>query len=262
MRMTFSHALALAATLLAAAPATAQQAQQQRTTVHGQVVDTRSGQPVAHAAVYLGNDRTVTIADAEGRFELKRIRPGSRAVWAEAPGYTMEVQVAEIPSGEANLTLQMQSDPVRLATLTVTTSRLDRRARAYAGTARVFRESDLASMWYNNVQQLVESRGSVRATACPGSGFANRRGALGAPMIGSYVGGGDCIYARGSTYSSRVFIDEMPWVGGLESLSDFQLAEVARVEIYGHGREVHVFTRQFMNWLSRRAYVPTPIGLM
>jgi len=257
MRLRLPHALALAAALLAAAPAHAQRAS---TTVHGQVVDTRTGQPVAHAAVYLGNDRTVTVADAQGRFELKHIRPGTRAMWADAPGYSMDVVMVEVPENEANLTLQMQSDPVRLATLTVSTSRLDRRSRGYAGTARVFRESDLAGMWYSNVLQMVQSRAGVRQTACPSQ--AGRFGALGAPVMGSSTVGGDCIYARGGAYTSRVFIDETPWFNGLDLLRDFQMADVARVEVYGHGREVHVFTRQFMDWVSQRPYVPVPIGLM
>jgi hypothetical protein len=101
----------------------------------------------------------------------------------------------------------------------------------------------------------------VRQTACPSQ--AGRFGALGAPVMGSSSSiGGDCIYARGSAYTSRVFIDETPWFNGLDLLRDFQMADVARVEVYGHGREVHVFTRQFMDWVSRRPYVPVPIGMM
>lgn len=259
MRLRLTHALALAAALLAAAPA---HAQRKNVTVRGQVVDTRSGQPVAHAAVYLGNDRTVTVADAQGRFELKHIRPGSRAMWADAPGYSMDVVMVEVPEDPAEVTLQMRSDPVRLATLTVSTSRLDRRSRGFAGTSRVFRESDLAGMWYSNVLQMVQSRAGVRQTPCPSQAGLGRFGALGAPVVGSTVGGGDCIYSRGGASGSRVFIDETLWIAGLDGLRDFQLAEVARVEVYGHGREVHVFTRQFMDWVSKRPYVPVPIGLM
>jgi hypothetical protein len=259
MRLRLPHALALAAALLAAAPA---HAQRKNVTVRGQVVDTRSGQPVAHAAVFLGNDRTVAVADAQGRFELKHIRPGTRAMWADAPGYSMDVVMVEVPENEADVTLQMQSDPIRLATLTVSTSRLDRRSRAYAGVSRVYREHELAGMWYSNVLQMVQSRAGVRQTACPYQGGLGRYGALGAPVVGSTVGGGNCIYARGGAYTSRVFIDETPWIDGLDRLRDFQLADVARVEVYGHGREVHVFTRQFMDWVSQRPYVPVPIGLM
>jgi hypothetical protein len=251
-----TYAAAIAAVCLAAAPAAAQ-----RATLRGQVVDSRSGQPVPNAAVFVDDSRTGVYADAQGRFEVRHLRAGTRAIWAESPGYKMDLSMVEVAAPATQVTLQMEGNPVQLEALRVTTNRLDRRARGYAGTSRVFRESDLATMWYSNVQQLVQSRGAVRATSCRNRGsYGGAYGSLGYRGAASYTGGG-CVYSRGTTYSARVFIDEMPWVAGVESLSDFPLAEVARVEIYGQGREVHVFTRQFMNWLSQRPYVPTPIGL-
>jgi hypothetical protein len=253
MRPNRSHALALAAALLAASPAAAQ-----RAAVRGQVFDTRSGQPVAHAAVYLGDNRTVTVADAEGRFELKHIRAGTRAIWADAPGYSMDVATVEVVPDSTRVTLQMRSDPVRLATLMVTTSRFDRRARGYAGTVRVFRERDMAGGWYSNVLQMVESRGGVRTSFCPGFGAGDTRGLSFASMGDNYR---DCVYNRGSTAHASLYVDEAPWIGGLSALSDFQLPEVSRVEVYSGGREVRVYTRSFMEWASRRPFVPSPIGM-
>jgi hypothetical protein len=234
-------AAALAAVVLAAAPAAAQSA-----TVRGQVVDTRSGQPVAHAAVYVTDNRTAAVADAQGRFEVKHLRPGTRAIWADAPGYTMEMAMVEVPEGEVDVTLQMQSDPVRLATLEVTTSRFDRRADAYAGSVRVFRQHDLATMWYSNVAEMLESRARLKPTLC--SGYA-RFGRL------------NCVTTRGGVVQSKLVVDEANWLGGPTDLRDLNLADVARVEIFGGGREIRVYTRQFMDWASKRPYVPTPLGL-
>jgi len=256
MRRLSSHALSLAAALLAALPATAQ-----RGVVRGQVIDTRSGQPVAHAAVYLDNDRTVTVADDQGRFTLKHIRPGTRAMWADAPGYTMDVGMVEVAADSTRVTLEMQSDPVRLATLMVTTSRFDRRARGFAGTVRVFRERDMAGGWYSNVLQLVQSRGGVRTSGCPdrlGLGLVREPSGFGGF---SGIGWRDCVYNRGRTEGATVFVDEARWIGGLSSLADFQLPEVSRVEIFNGGREVRVYTRQFMGWASKRPFVPMPIGM-
>jgi hypothetical protein len=236
-----TYAAALAAACLAAAPAAAQ-----RASVSGQVIDTRSGQPVAHAAVHVGDNRTTTVADAQGRFVLDHLRAGSRAIWAEAPGYSAKMGLVEIPSGPVQVTVEMQSDPVRLAALEVTTSRFDRRANAFAGTVRVFRQSDLASMWYSNVAQLLESRARVHATLCPGYASYGRL---------------SCVYNRGTTAQSKIYVDEAPWLGDQESLMDLHLPSVARVEVYGGGREVRVYTRQFMNWVSKRPYVPTPLAL-
>jgi len=237
-----TYAAALAAACLAAAPAAAQ-----RATVRGQVIDTRSGQPVPNAAVYVNDDRTAVLADAQGRFEVKGVRPGTRAIWAKAPGYAMELGLVEVPGDSVRVTLEMHGDPVRLATLTVSTSRFDRRARGSASTVRVFRETDLAGMWYSNVRQLVESRARVRPTLCPG-GYS-RFGLL------------SCVASRGTAVQSRVVVDESPWLGGVEDLNDFHLADVSRVEIYGNGREIRVYTRQFMDWVSKRPYVPLPLGL-
>jgi len=234
-------AVALAAACIAAAPAAAQ-----RASVRGQVVDTRSGQPVPHAAVHVGDNRTTAVADKEGRFFLDHLRPGSRAIWAEAPGYTGEVGVVEIPRGPVEVTVQMQSDPVRLEALLVTTNRFDRRARSYAGSVRVFKQSDLAQMWYPNLAQLLQSRARVRPTTCRGYSTQGRLG---------------CVSFRGSTSMSRVYVDEAPWIGGSESLADFQIPDLARVEVFAGGREVRVYTRQFMNWASKRPFVPTPLGL-
>lgn len=266
MRINRTQFLALAAAVLATVPAAAQQQPQRKALVLGQVIDARTGEPVRHAAVYLENDRTVTVADSAGRFVLKRVRPGTRALWADAPGYTMDLAMLEVAGDTARVTLEMQSDPIRLATLNVSTSRLDRRMRGYAGTTRVFRERDLAGMWYNNVLEMVRFRGGVRPSSCPGGGgfgAVARTGVLGGLGV-AYNGGFDsvnCIFSRGTEYGSRVYVDEALWAGGLGALADFQLPEVARVEVYGNGREVHVYTRNFMDWVSRRPYVPTPIGL-
>lgn len=253
MRLTRSHALALAAALLAASPAAAQ-----RAVVRGQVVDTRSGQPVPHAAVYLDNDRTVTVADSLGRFELKHVRPGTRAIWADAPGYSMNMGMTEVAADSSRVTLEMRSDPVRLATLQVTTSRFDRRARAYPGTVRVFRERDMAAGWYSNVLQMVQSRGGVTTSFCPGFGGGAPNGISFASMGDGFR---DCVYDRGRAEQATVYIDEARWIGGLSSLVDFQIPEVSRVEVYHHGREVRVYTRNFMEWASRRPFVPSPIGM-
>ena len=235
------YAAALAAACLAATPAAAQ-----RASVSGQVIDTRSGQPVAHAAVHVGNTRTTVVADAEGRFTLDHLRAGSRVIWAEAPGYSAKWGMVELPDGPVEVTVEMQSDPVRLATLEVVTNRFDHRASAYAGTVRVFRQADLASMWYANVAQLLESRARVRPTLCPG--YA-RYGRL------------SCVSTRGTTAGSKIYVDEAPWLGDQQTLMDLHLPSVARVEVYGGGREVRVYTRQFMNWTSKRPYVPAALAL-
>ncbi len=235
-----TYAAALAAACIAAAPAAAQ-----RGAVSGQVVDTRSGQPVAHAAVHVGDNRNTVVADAEGRFALDHLRPGSRAIWAEAPGYSARMGLVEIPEGPVQVRVEMRSDPVRLAALEVTTSRFDRRAMAAGGSVRLFRQADLAAMWYPNVGQMLESRAGVHPVFCPGAGF----------------GGTGCVATRGTTAQSRIYVDEAPWQGGTETLVDLALPAVSRVEVYGGGREVRVYTRQFMNWVSKRPYVPTPLGL-
>jgi hypothetical protein len=256
---TRSLALALAAAVLAAVPAAAQEA-----IVRGQVVDGNNRQPVAYAAVYVDNDRTVTVADAQGRFQVRHLRPGTRAIWADAPGYSMDLSAVEVVRGVAEVTLEMRSDPVQLATLRVSTNRLDRRSRAYGGVTRVFRQADLAAMWYSNLLEMVQFRAGVRLSGCvPGyasGGYAAGRNAL----TGFYGSGSDddnCVYTRGKAEGANLFVDDTKWIGGLPSLADFQLAEVARVEVFDRGREVRVYTRQFMDWASKRAYIPTPVGL-
>ena len=243
MRARPAHALILAAAALAAAaPAHAQ-----RAVLRGQVVDVRTGDPVPHAAVYVNDNRTSVLADAEGRFEVKHLRPGTRAVWADAPGFSMDMTAVEIPGDSARVTLEVRSDPVRLATLMVSTSRFDRRARGYGGAVRVFGPRELSGMWYPNVRQLLESRARVQPTNCPSHATLS--------------GGGGCIYNRGTHMTSRVVVDEMPWFGGVQDLAHLDLADVSRVEVFGGGRQIRVYTRHFMDWVSKKPYVPTPLGV-
>ena len=57
--------------------------------VQGQVVDDGTGQPIPEAYVSVsGSDgETVATADADGRYELRGLAPGSYRVFARAGGY-------------------------------------------------------------------------------------------------------------------------------------------------------------------------------
>jgi hypothetical protein len=77
-------------------------------------------------------------------------------------------------------------------------------------------------------------------------------------MVGS-DDGSVCIYHRGRTVRSRLFVDGRPAVGGYEELRQLSPRELYRVVVVQRGLTVHVFTRRYVEAQSRRERVPAAV---
>lgn len=113
--------LLLAATvlgLLASAPAAGQE---ETGELRGTVVDVERGTAVGHAEVALPEIDRRTLADAEGRFRLEDVPPGSYELRVRFLGYENTVREVEVPAGAVRtVEVRVSPGPVELESLTVT----------------------------------------------------------------------------------------------------------------------------------------------
>jgi hypothetical protein len=254
--MTRTHwqsiACALAA-ILAATPAAAQ-----RATLRGQVIDAASGQPVAAAVIEVMPRRDRAVTDAQGRFTL-RTTLGDHVIMADALGYGSAVQPVTIGDPEVEVQIGLDQDPVLLQGIVATASRLQSRRRAYPHAVRSLSAPQIAASAAPNMEMLVRERLGVFFTSCGGYG---RSGALGARTAHNawYGGFARCIYSRGGTVPTRVYIDEVR-MSDASALALYNPREVAEVEVYQNGAQIRVYTRWFMEWAARNNYSPLPLGV-
>jgi hypothetical protein len=234
-------AAALAAVTLAARPADAQ-----RVTVSGTVTDAANGAPIAAAVVKVDDDYHAAVSDAQGRFAIRGVRPGTRMVWANALGYGMSAGPVAVTAEGAGVDLLLDPDPVRLAAITATVSRFEARRRSYGRSVRVIEGDRIAGSGASDMRDFVELRAGLRRTSCGG-------------LRGGMSGGLSCVNIRGRPGRPVVYVDEVRWPGGLDLLSSYRPWDVARVEVYGGGEQIRIYTRWFLEWAAEHNYQPWPI---
>lgn len=218
----------------------ASSADAQRAVVRGRVIDAQSGKPVPGATVHLGSDHSA-VADAQGRFEIGRVSPGTQTVWARGMGYGVAASEIVVPQDSVRVELAIDPDPVRLEALVATVNRFEVRTRGYARAMRVFRESEMRTAAAGDMREFVLWRTGMRRAAC-GSGRY-------------------CVMIRGRAQEPAVFIDEVRLAAGMDLLTTVRPWEVARVEVYAGGAQIRVYTRRFMDWAARTNYRPLPLHL-
>lgn len=234
-----AHRGVVAALLLLAGAAFPMRAQQDVrppvVTVSGQVVDRSSGRPLRGVLVEIPALRRDAVTDEEGRFTLKKVRPGEHTVEASQMGYADLSERVTVGTGAAPVVLRLQPDPVLLEGLTVKLNLLERRRRMVALSSRVFDRQTIATSASPNMEVFVRSYGGIFGVSrCPyTSALAS-----------------DCVYSRGSLVPMRVYVDEVP-LFSLDVLAGYQPSEIARVEVYQGGRQVRMYTTWFMEQLAR-----------
>jgi len=229
-------AACVAALAIAAAPARAQ-----RVTVEGTVTD-GTGEPIPGAIVKVGDDEHVAVTDARGNFTVNGVRPGERTVWANALGYALSAGRVTVTENGAGVDLILDRAPILLEGITATVNRFEARRRAYAHSARVMNEGEIATSGAATMREFVEARAGLYPVSC-----------------GGMIGGLSCVTIRGRPSRPVVYIDEVRWPGGLDMLSYYRPADVARVEIYSGGQQIRVYTRSFLEWAAQHDYKPWPL---
>lgn len=226
---------------LAAAPGWAQRTEP-RILVAGTVVDSLSGNPVFGVAIATTTGHDHTASDSTGAFTLS-VPAGTTMVTFTGRGFA---RLAQIVSGTSDVDLgriALLPDAIALAPLEATVSLLDQRVHAFVGSTRVFDTSILNHAGTDNLLDFMRQRAGMRRTGCNTLNPAS---------------GGNCYRVRGGPYRPRVFVDEVQ-VSGLERLAMYRPEDVGRVEMFSGGAMVWVYTRAYLEMMSRSNAQPAPL---
>jgi Carboxypeptidase regulatory-like domain len=235
--------LAVAAIFLttAALPARAQQAEP-RILVTGTVVDSVSGYPVYGVAVATSTTTDRTASDSTGAFTLS-VPAGTTMVTFTGRGFQ---RVGQLVASTANVELgrvALLPDAVALEPIEASVSLLEERVRSYTGSAFVFGASILQHSGDRDLFDFLQHRTGARPIGCntldPNSG-------------------GDCWRVRGIPTRPRLFINEVQ-VASTEILRVYRPEDVARVEVFGGGMMIRVYTRSYLEMMSRSNRAPDPL---
>jgi hypothetical protein len=235
--------LAVAALFLttAALPARAQRSEP-RILVTGTVVDSVSGYPVYGVAIATSTTPDRTASDSTGAFTLS-VPAGTTLVTFTGRGFQ---RVGQIVTASDNVDLgrvPLLPDAVALAPIEATVSQLDQRLSGYTGGTQVFGPSVLQHSGDSHLLDFVRHRTGVRPIGCNTLEPAS---------------GGDCLRVRGMPTRPRLFINEVQ-LATTELLRLYRPEDVARVEVFGGGAMIRIYTRDYLEMMSRTNRSPDPL---
>jgi hypothetical protein len=210
-------------------------------TLEGRVLDAETGEPVPTASVRVGNAREFT--DAEGRFRFEALPHGEYGVVVSQLGYQPVTRIWSVGAGMVPVEVRLERDVLVLEGLVVQVDRLERRRRASGYSARVAPSDVLAASASRHARDFLTERLALQPTPC---GLSGRSGQ-------------DCVRVRGHAVRPCVIVDDGPLPGGLSSLSIYRTQDLYRVEVYGGGSMIVVWTRSYMDVLARRPQTPLPM---
>jgi hypothetical protein len=233
-RALLAAALALSAAALAGPAA----AQAPGAAVTGQVLDHSTGQPVSAAHVWFKNRQLSSYADAQGRFRVEGVPPGTHVVRVERIGYQGSEMSWEVGESGGEFTVQLTPDAVMLEALRVQVDELARRRNSAPVAVRLVERHTLVAAPEPTVLEMLTGRG-LRPVPCSAGQQA-------------------CARIRGQMVRVRLFVDEVPVMGGLGALDTYKPRDIYLVEIYGGGSMVRVYTNAYMEDANRRKIRPIP----
>jgi outer membrane receptor protein involved in Fe transport len=104
-------------------------------TIAGQVTIEKTGNPLANAAVYLGDSKTGTYAKKNGQFTLKNVPVGTHTVTVSFMGYAKQMQEVDVMADEtAVVKFEMVVEAVKLGGMKVSANRAVKRETPIAFT--------------------------------------------------------------------------------------------------------------------------------
>lgn len=236
--------LVAAALGLVASPIDAQRpaaSSSQRVTVIGTISDARSGSRLAGAAVDMVGREGVVFTDLQGMFQFDDVASGTIMVRVRQLGFRDYAGEHVVGMGSDTLRIALEADPVVLEGIQVLGDRFESRRRAAPFSVRAHDEEALLASPAYDVFGFLRER--MKFTSCPTQPFGTR--------FPTSARGPVCIFHRGSWVVPRVFVDDAPWIGGIENLGGWDKRDLYRVEIVRGGTEIHLFTKQFAGWLAR-----------
>ena len=177
----------------------------QNGTVTGRVTDARSGAPITTAQVTISGTSLGAAVDAEGRFRIANVPPGSREVRARSIGYQpVAATVSVAADASADVSLTMNESATALDAVVVTGTAGDTRRRAIGNAVSTVSVSDVVGKSnLSNVTEVLQSK-VPGLTLMPGSGEVGTSTNYRLRGAGSlYAGNNPTIYVDGVRVNSR-----------------------------------------------------------
>jgi len=245
-----------------------------RVPLHGIVYDAFTGAAVAGAAVYLNAEGYGVLSDSAGVFRFADVFPGPQLVAAIQFGYEETAAPVEVPEEGAFIEIELTPQPILLDGVTAVVDnistmerRMRSRRRSVAFQTRAFDQERLLRSASATVLEFLRSETHYTPVPCPAGtgifGTGSSTGSLGWHGISRLTGAlsTSCIIRRGRTISPRVYIDEMPAIGGLDELESYPTAQIYALEVFSQGAEIRAYTYNFMQRMAERPMALIPINL-
>src|SRR6266480_1281724 len=177
----------------------------QNGTVTGRVTDARSGAPITTAQVTISGTSLGAVVDAEGRYRIANVPPGTHEVRARTIGYQPAAATFSVAAdGTANVNLSLTETATALDAVVVTGTAGDTRRRAIGNAVSTVSVGDvLDKSSVNNVTEVLQSK-VPGLTLMPGSGVAGSSTNYRLRGAGSlYANNAPTIYVDGVRVNTR-----------------------------------------------------------
>jgi hypothetical protein len=236
------HTLLAVAALFLTTAALPAQRPEPRILVTGTVVDSVTGYPVYGVAIATSTTADHTASDSTGAFTLS-VPAGTVLVTFTGRGFQ---RVGQIVTATADVELgrvPLLPDAVALEPIEATVSQLDQRLSGYIGGTQVFGPSVLQHSGDSHLLDFVRRRTGAHPIGC---------------LTLDPASGGDCLRVRGMPVRPSLFINEVQ-LATSELLRLYRLEDVARVEVFGGGAMIRVYTRDYLEMMARTKRAPDPL---
>ena len=230
------------ALILGARGIEAQEREEEDPILTGRVIDATTGTALVGAFVHLDGERWGVLTDDEGRFHLPKISWGLNSFAVEQLGYVDLVQTTIVEKGGDPVLLALEPDPVLLEGIQIVTDRFERRRRAVAVASQAFTREDLLQAPAFDLLDFIKTRSLLWTVPC-----------------GGYSIEGLCAYIRGRKRTVSVYLDEIPFLGGLDLLTTMMPHELHRMEVYRSGAHIRLYTEQFMKRAGKTRLTPMAV---
>lgn len=233
--------------VLSAAPSSAQQIRSDSTfALRGQVLDYKSRAPLPGALVEIHELDQTVVADANGYFAVTGLSDGSYTFVASQLGYIMHEEASRIERG-GFLMITLIPQPIILEGMEVMVDRLESRRKSIGFSVWALERDELMHAPNGNVADYLALRSRMPLVPC----WPPR----------AHMGPADCTYVRGRNVPVKVWIDEIPVIGGMRELETYRPEDIYLIETYPSLRMIRVYTVWFMERLAktRRGLAPVCI---
>jgi hypothetical protein len=261
-------ALLLAAGAGIAAPAAAQRDTVTSATIavpaaagvplRGRVLDARTGEPLRAASVKIPAAGVSAYTDQQGNFSAARVPPGTYGAFVGLLGYRSRTVIWSIGEGDSARVVRLEPDPVALQGIQVQVRRIERRSRATGRSMHAWDRDALVNTSYPTMEQFVMASANLTRAPC-GSMSAPTPASVGGratPGAGSGAAS-ECVYSRGAPTRPCVIVDEAPSM--LSWLALYRPQEIYRLEVYGSGGTIIVYTTYFAQQMAHRRVALPPL---